>query len=100
MFPPNRIKQDARQVFCPSKTDVGYTVSQRIVLELLKELDGKAKTREVSNLAKIRYPDSCLHEFVGHKLERLAAWGYVYHDRINGMWFVLEQSQKKTKIIQ
>jgi hypothetical protein len=71
------------------------TVSQRIVLELLKELGGKAKTREVSNLAKIRYPESCLHEFVGHKLERLATWGYVYHDRINGMWFLIDQSQNK-----
>ena len=50
-------------------------MSQRIVLELLKELGGKAKTREISNLAKIRYPESCLHEFVGHKLERLATWG-------------------------
>jgi hypothetical protein len=44
-------------------------LSQRIVLELLKELGGKAKTREISNLAKIKYPESCLYEFVGHKLE-------------------------------
>ena len=70
-------------------------MSQRVVLELLKELGGKAKTREVSNLAKIRYPESRLHEFVGHKLERLAAWGYVRHDRINNMWLVVDQSQNK-----
>jgi hypothetical protein len=53
-------------------------LSQRIVLELLKELGGKAKIREISNLAKIKYPESCLYEFVGHKLERLASWGYVH----------------------
>jgi hypothetical protein len=70
-------------------------LSQRIVLELLKELGGKAKTREISNLAKIKYPESCLYEFVGHKLERLASWGYVHHDRINGVWSVIDQSQPK-----
>ena len=70
-------------------------MSQRIVLGLLKELVGKAKTREISNLAKIRYPESCLYEFVGHKLERLASWGYVHHDRINGIWYIIDPSQKK-----
>ena len=70
-------------------------MSQRIVLELLKELGGKAKTREISNLAKIRYPESCLYEFGGHKLERLASWGYVHHDRINGIWYIVDQSQNK-----
>ena len=64
-------------------------MSQRIVLELLKELGGKAKTKEISNLAKSKYPESCL-EFVGHRLERLASWGYVYHDRINGIWYVVD----------
>jgi hypothetical protein len=39
----------------------------------LKELGGKAKTKEISNLSKIKYPDSTLYEFVGHKLERLAS---------------------------
>jgi hypothetical protein len=67
-----------------------------MVLELLKELGGKAKTREISNLAKTKYPESCLHEFVGHKLERLASWGYVYHDRINGIWYIIDQCQEKS----
>jgi hypothetical protein len=57
-------------------------LSQRIVLELLKELGGIAKTRETSNLAKIKYPDSCLYEFVGHKLECLASWGYAKYSMI------------------
>jgi hypothetical protein len=46
-------------------------------------------------IAKIRYPESCLYEFVGHKLERLASWGYVYHDRINGTWYIVDQNQNK-----
>ena len=55
----------------------------------LKELGGKVKTKEISNLSKIKHPDSTLYEFVGHKLERLASWGYVYHDRINGILYIL-----------
>jgi hypothetical protein len=43
----------------------------------LKELGGKVKTKEISNLSKI------------NKLERLASWGYVYHDRINGILYIL-----------
>jgi hypothetical protein len=70
-------------------------LSQRIVLELLKELGGRAKTRDISNLAKIEYPESCLHEFVGHELERLASWRYVHHDRINGIWYIVDQSQNE-----
>jgi hypothetical protein len=73
-------------------------LSQRIVLELLKELGGTAKTRDISKLARSKYPDSCLYEFVGHKLERLASWGYVYNDRINGIWSIVDQN--KNEIIQ
>jgi hypothetical protein len=73
-------------------------LSQRLVLELLKELGGTAKTRKISELARSKYPDSCLYEFVGHKLERLASWGYVYHDRINGIWSIVDQN--KNEIIQ
>lgn len=80
------------ELFCLSCTVLGQTLSQRVVLELLKELGGKAKTKEISNLAKIKYAESCLYEFVGHKLERLASWVYVHHDRINGIWYVIDQS--------
>jgi hypothetical protein len=73
-------------------------LSQRIVLELLKELGGRAKTREISNLAKSKFPESRLYEFVGHKLERLASRGYVYHDRINGIWSIVDRN--KEEIIQ
>ena len=29
-----------------------------------KELGGKGKTKEISNLSKIKYPDATLYEFV------------------------------------
>jgi hypothetical protein len=54
----------------------------------LKELGGKVKTKEISNLQKSN-TQTRLYEFVGHKLERLASWGYVYHDRINGILYIL-----------
>jgi hypothetical protein len=33
-------------------------MTQRLVLEILRELGGKATTRDISNLAKLKYPDS------------------------------------------
>jgi hypothetical protein len=66
-------------------------VTQKIVLELLRELGGKAKTSDISKLAKLRYPDSPLHQQVAHKLMRLHIWGYIQHDRIKGTWSVLNE---------
>jgi hypothetical protein len=54
----------------------------------LKELGGKVKTKEFLIFQKSN-TQTRLYEFVGHELERLASWGYVYHDRINGILYIL-----------
>ncbi len=55
-------------------------------------LGGKATTRDISNLAKLKYPNS---EFdnrgVAHKLTLLQMWGYMQHNRVNGTWFIVEK---------
>jgi hypothetical protein len=66
-------------------------VTQKIVLELLRELGGKAKTSDISKLAKLRYPDSPLYQQVAHKLMRLQIWGYIHHDRVMRTWSVLNE---------
>jgi hypothetical protein len=48
-------------------------MSQKIVLELLRELGGKASK-------------SPLYQQVAHKLMRLQIWGYIQHDRVKGTW--------------
>jgi hypothetical protein len=50
-----------------------------MVLKLLRELGGKAKTSDISKLAKLKYPDSSLYQQVAHKLMRLQIWGYIYN---------------------
>lgn len=52
-------------------------MSQRLVLELLKELGGKATSRQIKVLAKKRYPDSALDVLVGDRLSKLIKAGMV-----------------------
>jgi hypothetical protein len=66
-------------------------MTQRLVLELLKELGGKATTKDILNFAKLKYPDSGFEEGVARKLTRLQMWGYIQHDRINGLWSVVDE---------
>ena len=67
-------------------------MTQRLVLEILRELGGSATTREISNLAKLKYPDSGFdNRSVAHKLTRLQMWGYIQHDRINRTWFIVDK---------
>jgi hypothetical protein len=60
-------------------------MTQRLVLELLKELGVKGTTKDILNFAKLKYPDSGFDEGVARKFMRLQKWGYIQHDRINGL---------------
>ncbi len=44
---------------------------------LLKELGGRATTKEVKELARRRYPDATLWHYVFQRLRQLEAWGIV-----------------------
>jgi hypothetical protein len=46
-----------------------------------KHLIGKAKTSDISKLAKLRYPDSPLYQQVTYASANL---GYTQHDRVKG----------------
>lgn len=52
-------------------------MSQKIVFELLKELGGVATRKQISELAKKKYPDLTLHQYVSDRLLKLKNWGYV-----------------------
>ena len=52
---------------------------------LLRELGVKATTSDISNLAKLKYPNSGFdNRSIAHKLMLLHIWRYIQHDRING----------------
>lgn len=67
-------------------------MSQKLVLELLREL-GRATTGEVGRLARERYPDSSLYQYVSDRLQKLHKWGIVDKDK-NGFWSVVEHEEK------
>jgi hypothetical protein len=46
-------------------------MSQRIILELLRELGGKGTTRQIEELAKKKYPDASLDQYVNDRLNKL-----------------------------
>jgi hypothetical protein len=67
-------------------------MTQRLVLELLKELGGSATTKDILNFAKLKYPDSGFdNRGIAHKLTRLQIWGNIQHDRINGLWSIIDK---------
>ena len=66
-------------------------MSQVIVLKLLKEL-GHATTGQVSRLAKERYPESSLYQYVSARLNALKKWKTVNKDD-QGRWYIVEDSQ-------
>ena len=67
-------------------------MSQKVVLELLKELGGRATSRQISQLALKRYPEDTLHAYVGNRLRKLANWGLVKHNS-DDTWEIVPQGQ-------
>jgi hypothetical protein len=52
-------------------------MSQKLVFDLLKELGGRARCKDISELAKKKYPDLSLYLYVSVRLHALSKWGYV-----------------------
>ena len=52
-------------------------MSQKLIWEILKELGGVATTKQVRELAKRKYPDATLWQYVFNRLHKLEYNGYV-----------------------
>lgn len=68
-------------------------MSQKLVYTLLKELGGTAKTKQIEDLAKLRYPDSTLYTYVIRRLQRLEHWGYVKKNK-DGSWTIQDEYEE------
>jgi DNA-binding HxlR family transcriptional regulator len=66
-------------------------MSQRDVYEILKEIGGKATTNEIRNLAKNKYPNRTLYQYVSDRLKKLQKWGYVEKE---GEYWVIKKPMK------
>jgi Fe2+ or Zn2+ uptake regulation protein len=55
-------------------------MSQEAIYLILKELGGKATTKQISEKAKEKYPNFALWSYVGNRLKKLEKNGYVKRD--------------------
>jgi len=70
-------------------------MNQQKVLDLLKELGGKATTKEIVALAKSKYPADMSQKYISHSLNRLKAWQEVDRKFVKGStqahWFIIQK---------
>jgi Fe2+ or Zn2+ uptake regulation protein len=59
-------------------------MSQEKVYEILKELGGKARTTEIRDRAKAKFPEATLYKYVGQQLNQLEKYGCVKRAFSNG----------------
>jgi hypothetical protein len=50
-------------------------MSQEKTYNLLKELGGTATQKEIATLAKKKYPEDTLYQYIGGPLHKLEKWG-------------------------
>lgn len=68
-------------------------MSQQIVLEL--ELGGIATSSEIIRLAREKYPDLSLSQYVGNMLRKLKEYGFIGYDAVTNKYFIIVQEQGK-----
>lgn len=63
-------------------------MSQEDVYKILKELGGKATSKQISELARKKFPDQTLYQYVGNRLQKLRTKKVIrYHE---GLWEIIE----------
>lgn len=67
-------------------------MSQKLVLELLVELGGRATTAQLVAKAKEKHPGSCIIELMTDRLNKLHKWGEVNYDHKTKMWQIPPQA--------
>lgn len=64
-------------------------MSQRDVYEILKELGGKATTKEIREFAKKKYPNCSLHTYVSTRLSALEKHGCIKKEK--DIWLIIDE---------
>jgi hypothetical protein len=62
-------------------------MSQQTVLELLQELGGTATSSEIIILAREKYPDLSLWQYIGDRLRKLKRWDDIDYNTKTGKLF-------------
>jgi Fe2+ or Zn2+ uptake regulation protein len=75
-------------------------MSQQIVLELLQQLRSTATSSEIIRLAREKYPDLSLWQYVGDRLRKLKKWGLVDYDSTTNKYFIIVEKEQPEAIGQ
>jgi hypothetical protein len=70
----------------------------------LQELGGIATSSEIIRLARQKYPNLSLWQYVGSRLYKLKKWGFIGYDAVTNKYFIInkehaEQLEKCKDII-
>ena len=57
-------------------------MSQEDVLEIIKELGGRATTSQIVQRAKAKFPTRTLHMYVVNRLKKLEKWGVLSSEAV------------------
>jgi hypothetical protein len=68
-------------------------MSQQTVLELLQELGGIATSSQIIRLAREKYPNLSLWQYVGNRLRKLRKWDFVGYDTVSNKYFIIKEEQ-------
>jgi Fe2+ or Zn2+ uptake regulation protein len=68
-------------------------MSQQLVLQLLQELGGVATSSQIVKLAREKYPDLSLWQYVNNRLRKLKKWGFIGYDAVTNNYFIVREEQ-------
>jgi hypothetical protein len=69
------------------------------VLQLLRGLGGVATSSRIIRLARKKYPNLSLSQYVGDRLRKLKEWGFIGYDPVTSKYFVVKEEEQATETI-
>jgi len=67
-------------------------MSQIEILIIMKELGGICSSKQIKEIAKKKFPELSLWQYIGTRLARMRKQGIVTRDNKTGLWQVIDYS--------
>lgn len=65
-------------------------MSQKLIYKILEELGGTASPAQIKKLARDKYPERSLADYIYAQLNKLKKWGIVEKNE-DGTWSIIEK---------
>jgi hypothetical protein len=69
------------------------------VLQLLRGLGGVATSSQIIRLARKKYRNLSLSQYVRDRLRKLKEWGFIGYDPVTSKYFVVKEEEQATETI-